>query len=283
MNPVQSAGEFLRVHGRDIDRARFAFHFGDGSRQDLIAALEHYQNDDGGFGHGLEVDIAAPTSNPFATELALLICLQAGVAPDHPLLARTVAYLERTQDQDGGWRFGPEIYKHELAPWFQGWQWPALNPTCTLAGLLKQLGLGSEGLHTRVEELFARLARPDDLLGDDFYSVRPYAYWFLPEQPHPQRELYISGVLWWLIRQHTANTIADGGHFFEYIRGPHTYTGRLLPAAILEQRLDQLAAEQTEDGGWPSPYAPAWRPWITVQNLLVLQRFGRLAAPSPEE
>jgi hypothetical protein len=283
MNPIQSAGQFLAAHGRDIDRARFAYHFGDGTQQEIIRALAPYQNDDGGFGHALEVDIRAPTSNPFATEIALLICLQAGIAPTHELLAHTVKYLERSQDADGGWRLHPEVFEYELASWFQAWQWPALNPTCTLAGLLKELGLGSPQLHVRAEALFARMARAEDLLTDDFYSVRPYAYLFLPEHPHPQRELYLSGVLWWLIRQHAAGTIADGGHFFEYVRGPHTFIGRLLPGAILEQRLDLLAAEQAGDGGWPSSYDSRWRPWITVQNLLTLQQFGRLAPPSQKD
>lgn len=39
----------------------------------------------------------------FATELALLICLQAEVPREHPLLARAVAHLEESQDGDGGW------------------------------------------------------------------------------------------------------------------------------------------------------------------------------------
>ena len=81
----------------------------------------------------------------------------------------------------------------------------------------------------------------------------------------------LAGVLWWLIRQHLAGGLAEGDHFFAYVRSPNTYTGRLLPAALLSERLDRLAAEQAEDGGWPSPYAAHWRGWTTVQNLLTLR------------
>src|SRR5262249_32660882 len=147
----------------------------------LLAILGQYQNPDGGFGCGLEVDIKAPDSNPFATELALLACLQAGVAGDHPLLARAVAYLEQTQDEDGGWRFSAAVYHHDLAPWYQAWPWPNLNPACSLAGLLRGLGLGSENLHARVAALFQKMAHPTDLAGDEYYLVRPYAYYFLPD------------------------------------------------------------------------------------------------------
>ncbi|HEY7983888.1 MAG TPA: hypothetical protein VID73_06955, partial [Ktedonobacterales bacterium] len=189
---------------------------------------------------------------------------------------RAAAYLEATQEEDGGWRFAPEIYAHELAPWFQGWEWPNLNPACPLAALLRELGLGSERLHQRVEGMFVRMADVRQVATGEFYDVRPYAYYFLPEGAHPQRELYLAGVLWWLIRQHLAGTVADAGHFFDYVRGPATYTGRLLPAAIRDHWLDALAAEQQPDGGWPTPYNPAWRGWVTVQNLLVLRAFGRV-------
>lgn len=276
MTTIARAGQFFAQHGRDIDTALFANRFAAGSPDDVLGVLGRYQNEDGGFGHRLEPDIAAPDSNPFATELALQICLQTDAPRDHPLLRRTVSYLERTQDDDGGWRFTEAVRGHEMAPWFQGWEWPNLNPTCAIAGLLRELGLGSADLHARVDGLFSRLARLEDVAGDQFYGVRPYAYYFLPEWQHPRRDLYLAGVLWWLIRQHLADAVEDGNHFFAYVRAPQTYTARLLPSELLAVRLERLEAEQAADGGWPSPYAEHWRGWTTVQNLLVLRAFGRL-------
>jgi hypothetical protein len=276
MDPISRARQFFQQNGRDIDRARYDFHFGALPLEALLAMLGQYQNPDGGFGCGLEVDIKAPESNPFATELALLACAQAGVPGEHPLLARAVSYLEQTQDGDGGWRLSPAIYQHELASWFQAWTWPNLNPACCLAGLLRGLGLGSPNLHARVAGLFDRLARPTDLAGEEYYLVRPYAYYFLPDWAHPQRDLYLSGVLWWLIRQHLAGRHDAAGHFFDYARTPASYTGRCLPADILAAELGRLEAEQAEDGGWPTPYDAGWRGWFTVQNLLVLRAYGRV-------
>ena len=274
--PITSARTFFTGWTRDLDRALFAYHFDHGSLEDLLTALGRYQNDDGGFGHGLEPDIAAPDSNPFATELALTICLHADVPRDHPLLTRAVAYLEAAQTDDGDWRFTPAVLAHDIAPWFANWTWPNLNPGCTIAAILGELGLGAPQLHARTAVLFARLANPTDLLSDEYYTARPYAYYFLPETDHPQAELYRAGLLWWLIRQHHNNSLADAGHFLDYVRTPQTYTGRHLPPAILASQLDRLAHEQTADGGWPSPYAEHWRGWITVQNLLTLRTFGRI-------
>ena len=275
MTILTNVEAYLQSHGRDIDRARFAYHFGDLPLPDMLTELTHYQNADGGF-HSLEADIAAPVSNPFATEIALRYCVEAGVSGKHPLLQRTLTHLESTQTAEGEWRFAPDVYNYDLAPWFQHWPWPNLNPTLTLAGLLKELKLGSAGLHSRVLQLFDRLATPTDLEEGDFYQVRPYAFYFLPEGNHPQRETYLALLLDWLLRQEAAGTLPTSGHFFEYVRGPQTYLGQHLPAGVLEARLDSLVAEQDEDGGWPTPYNPAWRSHVTMQNVLVLHNFGRL-------
>ncbi len=60
MNRVAEAKRFFESHGRDIDRARFAYHFGEMPQAEMLEVLARYQNPDGGFGHGLEVDIKAP-------------------------------------------------------------------------------------------------------------------------------------------------------------------------------------------------------------------------------
>jgi hypothetical protein len=276
MDRIARAADFFTSHGRDIDQAQFRFHFANASMEELLDALGRYQNQDGGFGNGLEPDISAPDSNPFATELALRIYLDANVPTSHPLVQRTVQYLEETQEENGNWGFSAGVYEHTMAPWFQGWTWPSLNPSCTLAGLLRSLGVGSQRLHRRVEALFQQMASPTQLLGDEYYAIRPYAYYFLPEWDHPQREMYNAGVLWWLIRQDVEDKLPDAGHFFDYARSPETYTGANLPRQIMDSQLDRLEAEQAQDGGWPSPYNEAWRGPTSVANLLTLRRFGRV-------
>jgi hypothetical protein len=276
MADLQAAHEFVAVHGREIDLALFDFHCARGSRDAVVEALTRYQNEDGGFGHGLEPDISAPASNPFATELELSMAIDTGVSPGDPLVQRTVAYLEEAQSDDGDWHFAPEVYEHPIAPWFAGWTFPSLNPSCTLAGCLATLGLGSQRLHRRVHRLFTDLSDPAHLLGDEYYAVRPYAYYFRPPVDRPGRELYLSGVLWWLIRQNAAGRLPDTLHFFDYVHSPDSYIGRTLPTRLIATQLDALEREQSEDGGWPVAYANHWRAPSTVSAMLILKRFGRL-------
>jgi len=271
---LRRAGEFLAREGRDIDQAVYGFAFHGLPAAGVLDVLGRYQLADGGF-TGLEVDIAAPVSNPFATELALRVMTWIDPPRDHPLVQRAVAYLEQTQDAEGNWRFTPEVYQASLAPWFQGWQWPNLNPSGQIAGALKQLGLGSDALHARVDALFERLSKPEELATGEFYTALPYAMYYQTEWDTPRAALYRWGVVWWLVRQHITNPGLDATHFIELAPRPNLAIARRLPEDVLKARLDQLLADQAEDGGWPTPYDAHWRPWITAQNALALKAYGR--------
>ncbi len=52
--------------------ALYHYFYEGGSKQKIIEELAKYQNEDGGFGHGLEADNWNPNSNPIATNDALI-------------------------------------------------------------------------------------------------------------------------------------------------------------------------------------------------------------------
>lgn len=272
---VRRAREFLMRHGRAIDQALFNTRFGASGADAVLEVLARDQNPDGGFTR-LELDIAAPQSNPYAVEGALIALNWIDAPRDHPLVQRAVAYLEHTQDESGGWRLAPEIFEHQLAEWFINWPWPSLTPAAAIAGLLKRLGLGSDRLHAGVQGLFERLANPADLVGTEFFSARPYAYYLATDWKLPQANLYRSGLVWWMMREAMAEPRLDPTLFMELAGGPDSAISRMLPPEVLSEQLDRLLVVQSEDGGWPTSYPAHWRPWITVTNLLTLSAYGRV-------
>lgn len=272
---VRLGGEFLDREGRDIDQALYGFAWRGLKAEDVLAVLNRYQNVDGGFSR-LEFDIAAPQSTAFATDLALRVLLWIDPPRDHPVVQKTVAYLEAVQDEGGNYPFAPEVYQYQLASWFKGWQWPNISPSLQIAGALKQLGLGSNRLHQRVQNLFGQQAKPDDLTGNEFYTAVPYAVYFQTEWDFPEADFYRWGLVWWMVRQHYANPGLDATHFLELAPRPDSAVARRLPETVLNAKLDQLLAEQSVDGGWPSPYDPHWRTWITANNLLTLRAYGKI-------
>ena len=56
------AAEFISVNARPLERARFDYHFASGPISDVLTQLEAFQNNDGGFGHGIEPDLRMPLS-----------------------------------------------------------------------------------------------------------------------------------------------------------------------------------------------------------------------------
>ena len=60
----EKAKSFIDRHARPLDLARWQYHFENGTRDAVLDALKDYQNDDGGFGHGLEADCLNPNSSP---------------------------------------------------------------------------------------------------------------------------------------------------------------------------------------------------------------------------
>lgn len=47
------AVSFILDNGNNLQRMRYAFHFAGGDADSVLHDLGHYQNQDGGFGHGL--------------------------------------------------------------------------------------------------------------------------------------------------------------------------------------------------------------------------------------
>ena len=138
--------KFLYNRGRDIEIAKFNYHFNDGSKEDVVMALSIYQNRDGGFGHGLEPDSLNPYSSPLQTSEALKILKHIGYNDSNLddvssyLINRALHYIYYYCLKDG--KINPNVptnndYPH--ASWweynenfFETWRY---NPTAVIVAL----------------------------------------------------------------------------------------------------------------------------------------------------
>jgi len=94
----ERAVHYLRHEARPLEKALYEFHFENGRRTNVLAALVPYQNHDGGFGHALEPDLRAPASSVIATVTALAVLRQIGADEDTPGLPAALAYLMDAYD-----------------------------------------------------------------------------------------------------------------------------------------------------------------------------------------
>jgi hypothetical protein len=269
----QKALNFLETTGRTVELAWARTLTNDGDLKDVISALTTYQNPDGGFGKHLEIDIHAPDSQPFAARLAMQVMISIGISRTEPIVQKLATWLEREQGEDGCWRFPPGVYQHELAPWFAGWTFPSLNPALDLAGLAKRLGIGSPRLFDRVAVLANHLASIKEIETGAYYEILPYAEYY-PWIVAPNQHTYLDLLASRITSMAANGEYEDAGHFFGHVGPAGGEIARRLSPELIAAQLDRLRSEQLEDGGWPSPYSPDWRPWITADAITILHTFG---------
>lgn len=241
-----------------------------GSSTAVIDALAAYQNEDGGFGNRLEADIASPVSNPFATRLAMQHLLSLRDRRRGQLVDNLATWLQQAQHEDGDWHFTREVYDAPLPPWFAGWTFPSLNPACCLAGLGKRLGMTTAEMEARVARLFSRLATLEEARTGEFYTLLPYVE-YVPAVDLDERVVWLNAIAANIADTAAKGGYSDAGHFFEHALGGPRVLSRLPPETITTFA-DQLLDERQGDGGWPTPYDPAWRPSVTAGALTTLAK-----------
>ncbi len=101
----EQAEQTIVTYGRPLEIAWFNHYFNEQSQEHVVLELSKYQNDDGGFGHGLESDFRAPISSPMATSVGLRHLNElSGIDATKPMIEAAIHYLENTYDTSrNGW------------------------------------------------------------------------------------------------------------------------------------------------------------------------------------
>ncbi|MUK87966.1 hypothetical protein GMD78_06085 [Ornithinibacillus sp. L9] len=135
-------GLWIKRNARPLEAARWGYYFENTSSEQVIHYLSAFQNDDGGFGHGIEPDFWLPLSSPMATWAAGQVLMEIGADPEEEVVQSMLTYLANSVDEKTGmWSAVlPENNDYPHAPW---WHWQEgvqqnwlFNPGAELAGFL---------------------------------------------------------------------------------------------------------------------------------------------------
>lgn len=143
MNTFEKARKFMYRSARPIELARWQYHFENGSRDNVLKALSAFQNEDGGFGHGLEADSMNPNSSPITTWNACMILKEIDwQEKEHPIVQGILYYLESGKDfsvEHQQWMNtipSNNDYPHAIWWGFKDESDYKYNPTAMLAGFI---------------------------------------------------------------------------------------------------------------------------------------------------
>jgi hypothetical protein len=288
-DPFLAADRFLQREGRLLERRLFATLFRGAPPDGVVNVLRGYQNDDGGFGHGLEPDKRCPASLPIDVEVAVQALATAGAA-DPDLLGPACDYLTRVAADAGAGGAVPMAFPviegfPRAAHWTDWTYAPGVNPTAGIAGHLHHLGFDHPWRTAASDWCWRQIEAgtlPDEVHGLSEVLV------FLAHVPDRDRAA-----------RHAPDVLKQmtGGPMFQAMPAPGEYGltplhvaptagspwRHLFEDAQIEAHLDQLAGAQLPDGGWPVTWEPPgqaslldWRGVVTLQALRTLTSYGRL-------
>lgn len=301
MHTFEKARGFIYRNARPLDLAMFQYHFENGSRENVIAALSAYQNPDGGFGWGIEADNFNPNSLPMgvwnATEYISRI---GGMEPEHPMILGILRYLA---DGDGFDRahnqWNNTVLTSNDYPCAIWWKYPesgsafSYNPTAALAGFLiryakKQSALYEKGIRIAKEaaDWFLKDAPLERHIAGCFVSLYEYCAQ-AGVMPFDEKALMEK------LKETVDRSICrDVSRWGEYIPRPSAFvTSR--GSRFYHEGLEELCrsecayikSTQLPDGSYPVPWtwgnddkewyvAENWcKAILTIENLLFLREF----------
>ncbi|KON87711.1 hypothetical protein AF332_13290 [Sporosarcina globispora] len=144
----EKTSRWIKRNARPLESALWSYHFEDNNADGVIKCIQAFQNEDGGFGHGIEPDFWSPHSSPMASWAAGQILRDIEAKPELNVVRKLVNYLEYTYIEEK--KLWPSVmpsnnaYPH--APW---WHWSeniqenwSYNPSAELAALLLHWSLG---------------------------------------------------------------------------------------------------------------------------------------------
>jgi len=281
------AHDFLERHARLLDRQRFALLFDDGPAEPVVAAIRAYRNDDGGFGHALEPDLRAPSSQPIAALHALDGLAEGGAFGD-PMVDQLCDWLMTVSTPQGGVPFVLHSAEgHARAPW---WTIPdgdlpvSLTTTGLLAATLHENGSSHRWLDGADACCWSLI---DGLTYTAAYDVRS-ALAFLDHVPDRERaDRVLAQVGEGLLASDLVAWEPDAGGEvhgpLDFAAWPDRPSRTLFTNQQVEPHLDALAAGQADDGGWTfnwMQWSPAatldWRGVVSVRALQILRAHARL-------
>ncbi|RGY99097.1 hypothetical protein [Clostridium sp. AM58-1XD] len=108
-------------NARPLELALWQFYFEEGSAEKAAEILKFYQNEDGGFGNGIEPDCWNPESTPYATMNAAGILREIGMSGTGCQMEQEIfRYLESDAHcTEDGWLFAvPSNDGYPRAPWW---------------------------------------------------------------------------------------------------------------------------------------------------------------------
>lgn len=120
LNQIEKIEQWIYQNARPIEAAKWNRLFNKGSKEDIVAEMLKFQNEDGGFGKGFESDILLPLSAAIPSAEAIFTAYDYELDCSADWFKRLLQYFESTiQTTPSFWECVPkELEDYPHAPWW---------------------------------------------------------------------------------------------------------------------------------------------------------------------
>ncbi|MGI6358671.1 MAG: hypothetical protein ACOX2K_08285 [Bacillota bacterium] len=261
---IKQAASYVQTNGTPLQQACLRLALGKGSKDEVAQALSCYQNSDGGWANGLEVEYPGPVSTPFSTAVALGHIVRNELT-ESSLLQRSLDYLAANQLQNGSWDDLPQMLGYPHPPYMGPGIYLEFKTAMITKWLLRLPQPPQALLERAVGFLVERFAAVRN--SNDFWTAAGYLNVFAQLPTHQATE-----ILSW------ATTVLGGNpnqlvwpQLQAMIEDDLPVSSEALPTA-----LQLIRQEQQDDGGWPHPFGSYNRVWAAC---FICRFLVRQAAP----
>lgn len=290
------AANFIHDNANNLQRQRFAFHFEAGNANQVLNALQEYQNEDGGFGGGLEQDLRTRNSSVIGTTVALQIMGEVDIESENQTLRKAMDYLEQ-QYQFNNWsNVNDQCNDAPHAPWWRfNSKWACTdkflaNPGAEILGYLLRhdTGLANDTVNSLLERALEHIACHELEMHELLCYSRLYHCEFLGVS-------YRDAMLPSLLEQAFQLVKIEQHDWEEYgltpirlVEHPDSVLASFFSDS-LETNFEYQINQQSDEGywkprwSWGGDYPGTWavveteiKVELTLKFLLQLKRFARL-------
>ena len=303
MNTFQKAEAFIYRNARPLEVARWRYHLEGSAREEVLRVLGYYQNQDGGFGHGIEADNWNPHSSPISTLDGTIILDEVGLRDgDHPIIQGVLRYLDSgadfDQEHNQWWGSVPTNNDYPHAYWwgYDGKDAFQYNPTAGLAAFALRFASPDSALYRKAETIarealawfMEKAPFEEQHVAGNFINL----YRALKEKQLPLTDM--DAFLDKLRQQVRASLCTDASRWAtEYTARPSNFG--ITPespfyeefADICPQECQYFREQQLEDGSYPVTWKwyndypefeaarIRWQGVITLLNMLFMKAHGQ--------
>ncbi len=227
--------------GRLLERKLYSYFFEKGSKEGVLKALSAYQNDDGGFGNGIEPDILCPDSSAIGAETALYI-LDLLDLKEEKLSKKLIDWIINAQNNEGFIDHPPKnLFNYPFQPW---WKNPDDKRILILAAILRKWDINSPKFFKRVNRYFSNLTIPDKF---QIYDYPFFVYLKYCGDTQEETELFFK------LLEYLPKIIKEYKNHFPLLSRYWFYLADNVKASVLKEEVNTFITSIENDGGIRNP------------------------------